>query len=309
VTGVKNGRGDSRAQETRPADADDLKGATESIHAHAFAKNGKPHNPKGEPPHAPPGGQLAPGKSSQPERCVPERRTTRRVRLLGDKKPHKTPLVRVRQKGLRNKKGKTTARRSAPHSNRREPHNPKGASLSAPLGSGRERGGATRPGGCVTPPSRQCDACVRRSRTTRRVRRSGGARRVACTRKNLRSPKGATSYTAHQQGCKPPRAAPHRTATSASRTTRRVRRPVCLSVLGSPTTRRVRRSSDNWGGPPEGMPHNPEGASLPPIDGVARAPARHPQPGRWVTPDAFWRGARATGSRNTLRVSHSIPTT
>jgi len=216
---------------------------------------------------------------------------------------------RVRQKRLRNRKGKTTTRRSAPHSHRREPHNPKGASLSAPLGSGRARGGAARPGGCVTPPSRQCDPCVRRSRTTRRVRRSRGARRVARARKNPRSSKGATNYTAHEKECKPPHAAPHRTATSASRTTRRVRRSVCLSVLGSPTTRRVRRSSDNWGDTPEGMPHNPEGASLHPIDGVARAPARDPQPGRWVTPDAFWRGARATGSRNTLRVRHSTPTT
>jgi len=49
---------------------------------------------------------------------------------------------------------------------------------------------------------------------------------------------------------------------------------VCLSVLGSPTTRRVRRSSDNWRDTPAGMPHNPEGASLHPIECCACAAAR-----------------------------------
>ena len=148
VTGVKTRRGDSRVQETRPADAEDLKGAPERTHVHTFAHNGKPHKPKGEPLHAPPGGQCTPGKSAQLEGCVPARRTNRRVRLLRDKKPH-----------------------------------------------------------------------------------------------NL---KGATKKTAQKEGCKPQHAAPHRTGTSSSRTTRRVRR----------SQRRLDR------GEHEEEPQDPEGASL-----------------------------------------------
>jgi len=80
---------------------------------------------------------------------------------------------------------------------------------------------------------------------------------------------------------------------------------VCPSVRGSRTTRRVRRSSDNWGDTPGVMPHNPEGASLHPIDGVARAPARTALPEGCVKPEtrggahnqkrAYDRGARPKG--------------
>jgi len=148
VTGVKNGRGDSRAQETRPADADDLKGAPESMHVHAFAKNGKAQNPKGETLHAPPGGQLAPGKSSQPEGCDPERRTTRRVRLLGDKKPQ-------------NPKGATKKIVQQEGEN----HHP-------PLRTAQPQARAAQPKGCGALSATGIGASTRRSRTTRRVRHS-----------------------------------------------------------------------------------------------------------------------------------------
>jgi len=148
VTGVKNWRGDSRAQDTRPADANDLKGAPEGIHVHAFAKNGKPDDPKSEPLHAPPGGQLAPGKSSQPEGCVPERRTTRTVRVLGDKKPQ-------------NPKGATkkTAQQD-------------GENNQTPLRTAQPQARAAQPKGCVALSATWIGASTRRSRTTRRVRHS-----------------------------------------------------------------------------------------------------------------------------------------
>jgi len=210
-------------------------------------------------PHKPKGASLTRQETAQPQGCDKENCAKRRVQ--------------------------TTTRRAAPHRHKLEPHNPKGASLSAPLGSGRARRGAARPGGCVAPLVWQCDTCAGRSRTTRRVRRSRGGRRVACARNSPHSPRVAAKETPQQQGGKEPHAALHRAATSAGRTTQRVRRPVCPSVRGSRTTRRVRRSSDNWGDTPGVMPHNPEGASLHPIDGVARAPARTALPERCVKPE------------------------
>jgi len=168
VTGVENGRGDSRAQETRPADADDLKGAPESIHVHAFAKNEKPHNPKSEPLHAPPGGQIAPGKSSQPEGCVPERRTARRVRLLGDKKPH-------------NPKGATKKTAQQAGETHHTPHR-----------TAQPQAGAAKPKGCVALSATWIGASTRRSRTTRRVRHSTLPEMRPLRQTEPHNPKGAS---------------------------------------------------------------------------------------------------------------------
>ena len=168
MKGVENERGDSRAQETRPADADALKGAPESMHVHAFAKNGKPHNPKGETLHAPPGGQLAPGKSSQPEGCDPERRTTRRVRLLG----HKIPL---------NPKGATkkTAKQE-------------GENHHTPLRTAQPQARAAQPKGCVALSATWIGTSTRRSRTTRRVRHSTLPAMRPLRQTEPHNPKGAT---------------------------------------------------------------------------------------------------------------------
>ena len=168
MTGVKNRRGDSRAQETRPTDADDLKGAPESMHVHAFAKHGKPHNPKGEPLHAPPGGQLAPGKSSQPEGCVPERRTTRSVRLLGDKKPH-------------NPKGAT-----------KKAAQQEGENRLTPLRTATPQARAAQPKGCVSLSATWIGASTRRSRTTRRVRHSTLPAMRPLRQTEPHNPKGAS---------------------------------------------------------------------------------------------------------------------
>jgi len=168
VTGVKNGRGDSRAQETRPADADDLKGAPESMHVHAFAKSGTPHNPNGETLHAPPAGQLAPGKSSQPEGCDPERRTTRRVRLLGDKKPH-------------NPKGATKKIVQQEGEN----HHP-------PLRTAQPQARAAQPKGCVALSATWIGVSTRRSRTTWRVRHSTLPAMRPLRQTEPHNPKGAS---------------------------------------------------------------------------------------------------------------------
>ena len=115
---------------------------------HAFAKNGKPHNPKGEPLHAPPQSQLAPGKSSQPEGCAPERRTTRRVRLLGDKIP-------LNPKGATKKTAKQ-----------------EGENHHTPLRTAQPQARAAKPKGCVALSATRIGASKRRSRATRSVRHS-----------------------------------------------------------------------------------------------------------------------------------------
>jgi len=269
-------------------DADDLKGAPESTQVHAFALNGQPHNPRREPLHAPPGGQLAPGKSTQPKVCVPERRTTRKVRLIGDKKWHNPKGATKR--AAQQEGGKTS--HAAPHitatsasrttqrvrrsqrlldrgKHEEEPHDPEGASIHPFGNAALASDGAAHLEGGVAHAALGASLARERTCTARRVRQNEprinkGANnhtplRIAQPLARAAQPEGCVPLCAPLRGGAPrpggcvARATIGVTRPRGCRTTQRVRRSTQLTVL------RVRQRE----------PHYPEGRSLRMPFGVA----------------------------------------